>query len=84
MEPVMKEDYSQVYKKYYSRLDVLFEIVKCLGGRETSLLQPKDVDTKSYPVRCIKAHNVLFYLKRTWMPIHFMIGVIIYIILWQS
>jgi hypothetical protein len=42
------------FEKWYSREDVLFEIVKQLKGRETSFLSP-DVF-----IRCVKAHALCF------------------------
>lgn len=43
--------------EYYNTIEVLYEIVKCLKGRETSFAY---ADKSRSPIRCIKAHNIEF------------------------
>lgn len=50
------ETLKKIYDDWYKRQDVLFEIVKWLGGRETSFLG----SVESFPVRNIKAHSIKF------------------------
>jgi hypothetical protein len=48
--------------EYYSDDSVLFEIVKCLGGRETVFLGKKNEEER-ITIRCIKAHSVKFLVE---------------------
>ena len=54
----------ETYNKYYSRLDVLFEIIKTMKGREVAFFRP-DAN-----FRGIKAHNIS-YLQNNMKGFHF-------------
>jgi len=65
MQQKQKLDLS-LYQEYYKRLDVLFELIKTMRGREVML-----VGADGLPVRGIKAHNVS-YLQNNFDAFHFL------------
>lgn len=46
--------------KWYNNVAVQFEIVKALRGRETSFINPLNIED-GYPIRCMKIHNVAYW-----------------------
>lgn len=61
-------DILQERKLWYSRLDVLFEIVKCLKDRELCFIERTNEGKSGHTVRYLKAHAI-DYLKKhfQWM-----------------
>lgn len=64
------KDFSKVYEDYYNNEQVIYEIVKNLIGRETTLMGFARDGLKEYVWRCIKAHNVDF-LKQNFNAFNF-------------
>ena len=52
-------------EKWYNRVEVIYELVKCMGARESALLG------KANPVRCMKIHNIEA-MKSNFNAFHFL------------
>lgn len=69
MPNLTREQILEQRKRYYNFSPVLYEIVKCLNGRELTFLSQKG-EEKLKPVRFLIAHNVE-YLKKHFKWINF-------------
>jgi hypothetical protein len=59
-----------IYKNWYSREDVLYEIIKQLKARETMLIGFNKERTDEFIIRCLKIHSTE-YLKSNFNAFNF-------------